>query len=65
MVAARPDDHLLRLAYGEALLRDKKYAAACGELDRLRDKTLGPRDRGLPAAHACLLKGSPEQAVAG
>ena len=64
MVAARPDDHRLRLAYGEALLGDKQYGAACGEFDKLRDKPLGPRDRGLPAAHACLLKGSPEEAVA-
>jgi dienelactone hydrolase len=64
MVAARPDDHRMRLAYGEALLGDKQYAAACSEFEKLRDKPLGPRDRGLPAAHACLLKGDPAAAVA-
>ena len=64
MVAARPDDHRLRMAYGEALIGDRQYAAACSEFDRLRDKPLGPRDRGLPAAHACLMKGDPAAAVA-
>lgn len=64
MVAARPDDHRLRLAYGEALLGDQQYAAACGEFGRLKGKGLGPRDLGLPAAHACLLKGAPEESVA-
>ena len=63
MVAARPDDHRMRLAYGEALLGDRQYAAACAEFDKLRDKPLGPRDRGLPAAHACLMKGDPAAAV--
>ena len=63
MVAARPDDHRMRLAYGEALLGDKRYAAACAEFEKLRDKPLGPRDRGLPAAHACLMKGDPAAAV--
>jgi dienelactone hydrolase len=64
MVAARPDDHRMRLAYGEALLGDKQYAAACAELEKLKGKGLGPRDLGLPAAHACLLKGDPAAAVA-
>jgi len=64
MVAARPDDHRLRLAYGEALLGDKQYATACAEFEKLKDKPLGPRDRGLPAAHACLLSGDPAAAVA-
>ena len=64
MVAARPDDHRMRLAYGEALIGDQQYAAACAEFDKLRDKPLGPRDRGLPAAHACLMKGDPAAAVA-
>jgi dienelactone hydrolase len=63
MVAAKPDDHRLRLSYGEALLGDKQYAAACGEFDKLRDKPLGPRDRGLPAAHACLMAGDAAAAV--
>jgi hypothetical protein len=32
--------------------------------DTLRDKGLGYRDLGLPAARACLQKGDPEAAVA-
>jgi hypothetical protein len=64
MVAARPDDARLRLAYGEALLGRGKAAAACSEFDTLRDKGLGYRDLGLPAARACLQKGDPEAAVA-
>jgi len=64
MVAARPDEARLRLAYGEALLGDAQYPAACAEFDKLRDKGLGYRDLGLPAARACLGKGDPEAAVA-
>ena len=64
MVASRPDDHSLRLSYGESLLGDKQYAAACAEFEKLKGKGLGPRDLGLPAAHACLLKGDPTAAVA-
>ena len=64
MVAATPDDHRLRLAYSESLLGDKQYARACAEFEKLKDKPLGPRDRGLPAAHACLLSGDPAAAVA-
>jgi hypothetical protein len=63
MVSARPDDLRLRLAYGEALLGDKDYAASCREFDNLRGKGLGYRDLGLPAAEACLLKGDPAAAV--
>jgi len=64
MVAARPDDARLRLAYGEALLRDGQAALACSEFDKLRDKGLGYRDLGLPAAAACLQKGDPDAAIA-
>lgn len=64
MVSASPDNHRLRLSYGEALLGDKQYGAACGEFDKLKGKGLGPRDLGLPAAHACLLNGDPAAAVA-
>lgn len=63
MVAARPDDHRLRLAYGEALLGDGQAATACAEFDKLRGKGLGYRDLGLPAARACLQKGDPAAAV--
>lgn len=64
IVAARPDDPRLRLAYGEALLGDGQYATACAEFDKLKDKGLGYRDLGLPAARACLEKGDPDAAIA-
>ncbi len=64
MVAVRPDDARLRLSYGEALLGDGQAAAACSEFDKLRDKGLGYRDLGLPAARACLAKGDPDAAIA-
>jgi dienelactone hydrolase len=63
VLASRPDDIRLRLSYGEALLGDKQYAAACGEFYRLQGKGLGARDLGLPAARACLLKGDSAAAV--
>jgi len=63
MVGKSPDNASLRLAYGEALLRDKQYASACAEFEKLRDKPLGPRDRGLPAAESCMLAGDPVKAV--
>jgi hypothetical protein len=64
LVAARPDDARLRLAYGEALLGDRQYAVACAELEKLKDKGLGYRDLGLPAARACMLKGDGDAAIA-
>ena len=64
MLAVRPDDARLRLAYGEALLGDGQAAVACAEFDKLRDKGLGYRDLGLPAARACLQKGDPDAAIA-
>jgi predicted Zn-dependent protease len=64
MLAARPDDARLRLSYGEALLADGQASAACAEFDKLRDKGLGYRDLGLPAARACLQKGDPDAAIA-
>jgi dienelactone hydrolase len=63
MVASRPDDARLRLAYGEALLGDGQAATACAEFEKLRGKGLGYRDLGLPAARACLQKGDPAAAV--
>jgi hypothetical protein len=63
MVAARPDDARLRLAYGEALLGDGQAATACSEFDKLRDKGLGYRDLGLPASRACLQKGDVDAAI--
>jgi predicted Zn-dependent protease len=64
LVAARPDDARLHLAYGEALLGDRQYATACAELEKLKDKGLGYRDLGLPAARACMLKGDGDAAIA-
>ncbi len=64
LVAARPDDPRMRLAYGEALLGDAQFAAACAEFEKLRDKGLGYRDLGLPAARACMQKGDPNAAIA-
>lgn len=64
LVAARPDDARLRLAYGEALLGDAQYATACAEFEKVKGKGLGPRDLGLPAARACLQKGDPDAAIA-
>ena len=61
---ASPDDFATQKAYGEALLGDGQFALACGEFDQLRDKGLGYRDLGLPAARACLQKGDAEAAVA-
>lgn len=63
MVAARPADARLRLAYGEALLGDGQFATACAEFDKLRDKGLGYRDLGLPAARACAQKGDAAAAI--
>jgi dienelactone hydrolase len=64
LVRARPDDARLRLAYGEALLGAGRYADACAELETLKGKGLGPRDLGLPAARACMLKGDADAALA-
>jgi dienelactone hydrolase len=64
LVAARPDDARLRLAYGEALLGDGQFATACAAFDKLRDRGLGYRDLGLPAARACVQKGDAEAAIA-
>jgi hypothetical protein len=64
LVARSPDDARLRLSYGESLLGDKQYAAACTEFAKLKGKGLGPRDLGLPAARACLLKGDEDAAIA-
>ena len=64
LVAARPDAVRLRLSYGEALLGDGQFAAACAEFEKLKGKGLGPRDLGLPAARACMQKGDADAAIA-
>ena len=63
ILSAHPDDARLRLSYGEALIGDKQYAEACTQFERLKGKGLGPRDLGIPAARACLLKGDSAAAV--
>ncbi len=64
LVNTRPNDTRLRLSYGEALLGDKQYDAACSQFEQLKGKGLGPRDLGLPAARACMLKGDSSAAIA-
>ena len=64
LVTARPNDARLRLSYGEALMGDSQFAAACAEFEKLKGKGLGPRDLGLPAARACMQKGDADAAVA-
>ena len=64
LVASRPDEPTLLLAYGEALLGDKQFADACAEFEKLKGKGLGYRDLGLPAARACMQKGDPDAAMA-
>jgi dienelactone hydrolase len=64
MLTTRPDDARLRLSFGEALLGDSQFAAACAEFEKLKGKGLGPRDLGLPAARACMQKGDPDAAIA-
>jgi dienelactone hydrolase len=64
LVAARPTEPRLRLSYGEALLGDSQFGAACAEFEKLRGKGLGPRDLGLPAARACMQKGDADAAIA-
>ena len=63
LVATRPANHTLHLAFGEALLADSQFVVACAEFDKLRGKGLGPRDLGLPAARACAQKGDAEAAI--
>ena len=64
LVSASPENHTLRLAYGEALLGNKQFADSCAELDKLKGKGLGYRDLGVPAARACMQKGDADAAIA-
>jgi dienelactone hydrolase len=64
LLASRPDDIRLRLSYGEALLGDGQFGAACTELARLKGKGLGPRDLGLPTSRACAQNGDLDMAIA-
>lgn len=64
LVRERPEDATLGLAYGEALLGAGRFAEACAQFDRLRTAPLGYRDRGIPAARACLGAGDEDAAIA-
>ena len=64
LARARPDEHTLGLAYGEALLASGRFAEACAWFDRLREAPLGFRDRGIPAARSCAGAGNAEAAIA-
>jgi len=64
LVKNRSDDPTLHLAYGEALLADRQFAAACAEFEKLKGKSLGPRDLGIPAARACFQTGDVDAALA-
>lgn len=64
LVAERPADTRLRLSYGEALLAADRAPEARAQFEQLKDKGLGPRDLGLPAARAALAAGDPAGAVA-
>jgi predicted Zn-dependent protease len=64
LVRGRPDDARLKLSYGEALLADQQYDPACSTFATLRNKGLGPRDLGVPAARACAQAGDADTAIA-
>jgi dienelactone hydrolase len=63
LLRARPDDARLTLSYGESLLGDRQYSTACSVFATLRNKGLGPRDLGVPAARACALAGDSDSAM--
>lgn len=64
LVAARGDDPPLRLAYAEALLSNRQFKESCAEFAKLKPALLGPRDRGVPAARACMQSGDADAAIA-
>lgn len=64
LVAARPDDPRLRLAFAEALLGNRQFKESCAEFAKLTGAPLGPRDRGVPAARACMQSGDADAAIA-
>jgi hypothetical protein len=63
LIQAKPNDARLALSYGEALLGDGQYSAACSTFGPLRGKGLGARDLGVPAARACARAGEAETAI--
>ena len=64
LVQSRPNDARLRLSFGESLLGDGRYREACSLFESLKDKGLGYRDLGVPAARACASAGDADAAIA-
>ncbi|HKN66643.1 MAG TPA: tetratricopeptide repeat protein, partial [Gemmatimonadaceae bacterium] len=63
LAQARPSDARLRLSLGESLLGDGRYREACSLFESLKDRGLGYRDLGLPAARACARAGDGDAAI--
>ena len=63
LVRSRPNDARLRLSFGESLLGDGQYRQACSLFEGLKDRGLGYRDLGVPAARACARAGDADAAV--
>jgi tetratricopeptide (TPR) repeat protein len=63
LAEARPSDARLRLSLGESLLGDGQYREACSLFESLKDRGLGYRDLGLPAARACARAGDGDAAI--
>ena len=64
LVQSRPDDPRLRLSYGESLLGDGRFREACSLFESLKDRGLGYRDLGVPAARSCARAGDADAAIA-
>ena len=64
LVRSRPNDARLRLSFGESLLGDGRYGEACSLFEQLKDRGLGYRDLGVPAARACARAGDADAAIA-
>jgi dienelactone hydrolase len=63
LARSRPDDARLQLSFGESLLGDGRYHDACSLFDSLKDRGLGYRDLGIPAARACARAGNADAAI--
>ncbi|HKG92336.1 MAG TPA: hypothetical protein VKA84_10610 [Gemmatimonadaceae bacterium] len=63
LLKQRPADRQLRLSYGQALLADEQYDAACAELRRMTPPGEGSFQSILPGTRACVLAGALDTAV--
>ena len=63
LARTRPADARLQLSFGESLLGDGQYRDACSLFAGLKDRGLGYRDLGVPAARACARSGDADAAV--